>query len=361
MAVKAKTFLLRFDADQKIGIGHFSRCFALGRELRAQGYGVVFVVKNVEKIVENILEASRMIYFKIPRRVSWGEEAQYLFLKYSVSGYIVILDIATLYAFNDIQGVSYYLKELVKKYKVVMLDGMGSNAISMKIATRVDMVVMPYFGAKRLPRENRLAKKYLLGPQYYIFPAEYKLGVALNRKIRLKAEKVLITMGGADPLGVTLKIIRALHEIKDLKLKVRVIIGPNFSRKLKKEIYKRVKFLEHDFEIINSPLTLFRHMLWCDVALTSSGLTKYELAITGTPSLQVSFNKDYEQVNLPFLRMGAARHLGVYNAFSCELLASELTLLLADARCRLRMFQKGRIMMDGRGTSRVIGAISNLA
>lgn len=359
--MKAKEIFIRFDADCKTGIGHFSRCLALGRGLRFKGFDVIFIAKNIDKGVENILKSSGMLYFKIPERISWYEEAQYLSCKYPRAGFAVILDIATLYAFKNIRGVSFYFKELLKHHKVIVLDGLGGNSLSSKIKAQVDIVIMPYFGAKQFLQKSYLAKNYLLGQRYYIFPDEYKPGIALKRKICLKgANRVLITMGGADPHGVTLKVIRSLRLIKNLKLEVRIIVGPNFSSGLRQGIYKNIELTGHDFKIIVSPVTLLQHMLWCDVAVTSSGLTKYELAITGTPSLQVSFNKDYAQVNKPFLREGAAKHLGVYNAVSCESLARELTALLTGIRRRLQMSQEGRKMIDARGMSRVVNAIRRL-
>lgn len=61
-------------------------------------------------------------------------------------------------------------------------------------------------------------------------------------------------------------------------------------------------------------------------AVSSSGLTKYELAMMGTPSLQISFSEQYAYINQYFVCYGSARHLGVFDKVTV-VLAQEIRTL----------------------------------
>jgi spore coat polysaccharide biosynthesis predicted glycosyltransferase SpsG len=98
-------------------------------------------------------------------------------------------------------------------------------------------------------------------------------------------------------------------------------------------------------------------MLWCDLAITGSGLTKYEMAVTGTPSLQLSFSEDHAAVNESFVKNGTAKHLGVYDAVSLRSISEEITGLLDNFGKRRFMSEAGKGLLDGLGTGRLIEAI----
>ncbi len=95
-------------------------------------------------------------------------------------------------------------------------------------------------------------------------------------------------------------------------------------------------------------------MLWCDIAVTSSGLTKYELALTGTPSLQISTDKEHARVNKPFADTGASQHLGIWYDLTIEEIREAIVGLMGDKSRRERMRDVGQEMLDARGALRVI-------
>ena len=69
-------------------------------------------------------------YLKVPVNLSWSEEANFIKKQFDCEFFGFILDIATLYAFEDLTGVTIYLNELRKCAKTILLDGLGANALS---------------------------------------------------------------------------------------------------------------------------------------------------------------------------------------------------------------------------------------
>ena len=101
-------------------------------------------------------------------------------------------------------------------------------------------------------------------------------------------------------------------------------------------------------------------MLWCDLAVSTSGLTKYELAATGTPAILLSHDSAHAQNNRPFAALGTALDLGEAAGLSTATLAEALGVLLNDAARREEMSRRGRAAVDGAGAARIIDAIEEL-
>jgi len=101
-------------------------------------------------------------------------------------------------------------------------------------------------------------------------------------------------------------------------------------------------------------------MLWCDVAFAATGLTKYELALTGTPSLQISLNRNHAEMNGAFAQAGTSRHLGPDENLTVADMSRSLASLLDDVDARRAMSETGRRLVDGRGADRLLKAMKKV-
>ncbi|MDP8213180.1 MAG: hypothetical protein P9X22_07845 [Candidatus Zapsychrus exili] len=352
---KIKSIILRFDADKKVGMGHFSRCCALGKSLKENGFEVLYCCRYFDKEIVGILKRSKVQYILIPKNISWKDEAQYIFDKLALKVSGVILDVSTVYALNNTKEVSFYIKSLRRRCLVTLIDGMRDNSLLLKSNCKVDIVVIPYFGAEDFKQKKTCASNYLIGPKYFIFHSQYSCLKKDKRNIRKVAKKILVTFGGSDPSGTTMKVLRAISKIEDRNLHIRIAVGACFPKSLRSRIERfRDSNVRHKIDVLDSPASLFKHMLWCDIAITNSGLTKYELALTGTPSLQISLNEDHTVVNMPFKKNGSTKHMGVDCDISSDLIAAEIVALFDNSRERCSMSVSGQKMLDGLGSQRII-------
>jgi UDP-2,4-diacetamido-2,4,6-trideoxy-beta-L-altropyranose hydrolase len=210
-------------------------------------------------------------------------------------------------------------------------------------------VVIPYAGAstKKLNFLHVLA-----GPRYAILSTDYALQG--ERILRKKANRLLISCGGSDPKNLTLRILKGIKRVTE-RLDIRVICGPLFNSKLIGELRDLVKLSSHQIEVVNAPSTLVEHMIWCDVAIAASGLIKYELAATATPSILVSIDKSHDIINQAFTLIGSTVDLGC--EFDSQTIAESLAMLLGNYDLRLAMSTAGRAAVDGHGAGRVVDDI----
>jgi spore coat polysaccharide biosynthesis predicted glycosyltransferase SpsG len=96
-------------------------------------------------------------------------------------------------------------------------------------------------------------------------------------------------------------------------------------------------------------------MLWCDLAIAASGLTKYEFAATGTPALVFSIDAIQEASNQSFAATGSVVDLGLHP--TPDSIAGQTLRLLGDHPLRKTMAAAGRTLVDGAGTQRLIAEL----
>jgi UDP-2,4-diacetamido-2,4,6-trideoxy-beta-L-altropyranose hydrolase len=352
---------LRTDADEITGFGHFSRCSALARKMGAFDFQPVFVVKHCADTILSTLDQSCIPFIMIPRNASWEEEAQFLAEAAQGSSTAIILDISHSYTLGDMEGIGAYTKRLSDIFRVVvLLDGLARGALITLAAPEADLVVTPYCGARNLSPNGERGFHHLTGPGFMVFQNEYTEVRNNNRPIAGSGRKVLVTFGGSDPQSITLLALQALSMITEMELEIRVVIGPAFKDRLKSDIKKAAEGIIHKVTFRSSPATLAREMVWCDLAISSTGLTKYELALTGTPAVFLSIDEEHHFVNREFNNAHTGVDLGLYTRLTPDDVKTAVLALLDDAALRYTMSRNGLNLVDLHGAEQILSQIRRL-
>jgi spore coat polysaccharide biosynthesis predicted glycosyltransferase SpsG len=195
--------------------------------------------------------------------------------------------------------------------------------------------------------------RLLLGPKYILL-AEAKAPPA--RAISSIVNRVLITVGGADPRDITSAVtacaIAALPESA-----VDVVIGPFFGSGADVQIDR----------LAASHLAVTPHrgirdlrplMSACDLCISSGGQTLFELAFTGTPCVAFGYAEN-QTANLRGLSArGTIEWVGdVTSSDLLPRLTAQLSGLARDPLRRRRMSESGLTIVDGLGAARVADTI----
>ena len=167
----------------------------------------------------------------------------------------------------------------------------------------------------------------------------------------MRLKNILISCGGSDFKKLTYKLMTFFKEYKNLKLSV--IIGPHFDRLEKKKIDELESNNIKIFKNIDNILPIAKNH---ELAIITSGLTKYELLSINMNFAVISENKSFYEFHEPFAKKKLCYDLGYFK--NSETLKKKINFLIKnyDKIYKNKMRQK---LVDFNGTNRIIRLIKN--
>lgn len=176
-----------------------------------------------------------------------------------------------------------------------------------------------------------------------------------RRDQREGAPTVLVTMGGSDPAGLTLKAMNALDRLSG-EFRVVVVLGPGFLHE--ETLSASLPGMHRRCEVLRDVRNMADVMSRADLAVASFGVTAYELAATGVPAIYLCLTQDHAESAMALVREGVAVSLGTYERVSVEALAEAASRLLNDSAAKEGMRRRTSGLVDGRGAERIARAIT---
>lgn len=293
---------IRADGGSKIGMGHIMRTLVLAKELaktndvfyickvgnplsnkyksgidkvKAEGFDIVTINEN------NIINDLRNIVADCLITDSYDVNEEYFNLTkdmFKITGYI---DDMNLYCFN------------------------------------VDFIINQNIGAEEYFYKANKDTKLFLGTNYTMLREEFKKNP--NKNIKKEVQNIMITVGGADPNGITNIIC---DYVKDLELKFHIVIGPSFKEKN----IKKLTYLENLKDNINLYFNanMIEIMNKCDIAISACGSTLYELSACRVPALGLIIADNQEKIAHKMHEDGLIYNLGWYKDLTKDIILDNI-------------------------------------
>ena len=148
--------------------------------------------------------------------------------------------------------------------------------------------------------------------------------IACFRRARTQLGSVLVTLGGADTYGATIKVVRLL---RDKPWQVTVMLGPAFVHH-----EALVEVMPCHFEVRHGVASMAQEMARHDLAITGGGMTPFEANAAGLPCIVVA-NETFEiPVGYALERMGGCKFAGCYEAIDASVFQSPLDIAGMSSR-----------------------------
>lgn len=321
----------------KVGLGHVRRCLALAGQLRWLGAESFFLLDG-DAAVADLVTAAGYEVIRIERELA--DTRRHCESRRA----------------NAIVADSYELT--TSDFRA--LAGLGRAVVAIDdLADRelpVHLVVNGSVGAPQLRYWGSPHTRYLLGPRY--IPLRQEFAQPPARIITNEVRRVLITLGGSDPHGLTVRLVRWVAKALG-GVTQDVVVGPYFPD---------VEAIRMETLAGVGPITLHENppamrdlMLSADLAICGGGQTTYELAATGTPAIAIRLAEN-QTFNLRGLAE-AGTLVWVGDAGDADLesaLTDALVALANHPEQRAEMSRRGRELVDGQGAARVAEAIMGL-
>lgn len=273
-------FAICLEASHQKGMGHFFRMLNFVKYLEQKKQDFIFLINDNKKTKE-ILTSNEYLYEIVDLDDLSDDLEDTLIKKYNFTYWI-----------NDrLDTNKKHIKNIQKNsIKVINFDDLGSGA------KYSDINICGLFFNQGILQ----GRKILKGVDYLILNPE----IDVYKKQRNSLKKILVTLGGSDTYGVTIKLLKLL---KKYNIKATIHTGPSFEHKEELE-----KELTDDFEVINFVPSLIKEFSKYDLAITGGGISSFEANASGLPCLIVA-NETFEVPNGEYLdSIGSSVFLGFH-------------------------------------------------
>jgi spore coat polysaccharide biosynthesis predicted glycosyltransferase SpsG/CMP-N-acetylneuraminic acid synthetase len=326
--------LFRVDGSTRMGMGHVYRSLAIADALRELSRADIAFLMSADH-TDGLITVSRRGY---PVRVV-GDGRLDNYLEH-------IRDFSPAILINDLPTVeSAYMRALshVGATTVNLVD----TPEDLETAEHYEQVIVSVMNQDRETPEG-----FYAGPAYAILREQFR---GRAKEVRESPRTVLLSFGGSDPQGLTLKAARALQSL-DQKVELVAVAGAAFSYGA--ELRALVASLPRPVRVINDAAGhISELMLEADVMVGSGGMSVYEIAALGTPGVILGQNVREERRMREFARHGTVVYLGLGVDVAEAEIAAAVAALLGDPERRRAMSARGRALVDGYGAARAAEAV----
>lgn len=338
--------LIRADANSAIGTGHIMRCLALAQAWQAAAGKVVFL---------SACESG-------PLRRRLVDEGMEVVALGDPGDWRIVTQALAIYPDAWVAFDGYYFgtadQQRMKDagHRLLVVDDLAHLDYY-----AADLVVNQNLGAQGLTYHHRPSTRLLLGTDYVLLRREFLAHQGVRRDVPERAQRILVTLGGADPDNATLTIVRALQRLDAHDLEVVVTLGasyPHFDALQAAIGSQPSTFHSPSFTFVRNAPNMPHFMAWADMALSAGGTTAWELAYMGVPSLAVVLASNQQRSVDRLSALGVVENLGGHTDLSGDRIAVAVQQLRDDTNRRKWMSAAGQALIDGRGVQRVIAAMT---
>lgn len=326
--------VIRVDASSRIGTGHVMRSVALGQawldadrhqaevrgqesgvrsgdqrsEIRGQGReapSVVFICAEISEGLADRLETEGFDLVRINAEPGTPEDIRQTVE--ALSGFRSHPSSLPLWLVLDGYhfGVEYQRAIRAASYKLLLID--DCNHLP---EYECELLLNQNINAAELKYSINPEARLLLGTQYSLLRREFLNVDAVSSPHPGGGERgedtastddsadatrtrVLVTMGGADPDNVTLRVVKALEKAALPGLTARIVVGPANPHQAVLET--ALQHSTSNIQLINSA-DMAELMNWADLAISAAGSTCWELLSMGVPFATVILADNQEGV-----------------------------------------------------------------
>ncbi|NEJ71507.1 glycosyl transferase [Rhizobium phaseoli] len=291
-------FVFCIESSHSRGMGHLYRSLTLAEELGRRGRDIHFLINDHESTL-NVLK-SRGFEFTIYDLKAPGGSWERAFVE-TVRPLEVWVD-------DRLDTTLAHAEAVVSAgARLVTFDDRGDGA---ELAD-INISALVFDEIDRL--KGREVKS---GIEYMILNPE----IERYRRARKSVSSILVTLGGADTHGVT---VRVANWLQSKPVAVTVVTGPAFQHRedLHAVLSKPdVASIQHLTGVPSMAQEMNRH----DLAITGGGLTPFEAAASGLPSIVIA-NEFFEiPVGRALEELGFSRFAGHHRSVDFDTLSLDL-------------------------------------
>lgn len=281
-----KTIVFRADASPQIGSGHVMRCLVLAEQFMRQGCKVIFICNKLPQVLCDKLISLSIdvidLYSLGPTETYPSEQDN----RTQDSDAIFTIE-----ALNQIGErpyaliVDHYERDekwelLIKLHidKLVVIDDLANRKHECDILLDQNYVINMSTRYKKLvPSTCQL----FLGPSFALLRDDF---IHRSYHVRNGVRRALITFGGSDPTGETMKLLHLIELGRLPEWEYDIVVGGLYANK--KEIRERCQLISN-VNYYENVQNMSERMIQADICIGSPGISQWERSILGLPTVLI--------------------------------------------------------------------------
>ncbi len=347
---------IRADGNTQIGMGHVMRCLSIAEAAAALGesHKPVFLVAD-EGCRSMITERGfRVIVLHTDYKDMMSELSQLAKILDKEQDILLV---------DSYQADTVYFEAVSKLAVTVCLEDMGEPY-------PVDLLINYNLYAPKLKENYQIRKKKLntlLGADY--MPLRSVFQTDIDYCVKDKVTDVMITTGGSDPYFAAGAFAEAflaaesgfyLYSGKTKQITWHIVSGPfnTFADQLKETYGQRDNVVIHE-----GLKDLKALMKQCDVVLTATGSTVYEVSALGVPMIAFYFAENQRQGAKALAELTDIVNAGCFGDDRESVISKAVEALkkcVDDKSYRGLLHRQERRLIDGKGAGRIANEIFRL-
>lgn len=347
--MSAPKLILRADGSSQLGLGHIVRCLSLAEDACELGFQPILVTRDSERGALDPWTSSTFDTQLLPKETGIEEDAKRtreLVERAGAKGVV-----------TDLVNSEYGDRpEALRSFHRTISDATLTAAFGDDRLRRLgsDISIVPYVHS---PSGGWNGKARLLaGPDYFVIRPELRR-IGSDPSIPHRARNLFVTIGGSDPCGITLDVLDGLERLDLRSLDARVLLGPAYTPKLRRRAREQAEKMDGEVAIVEEDGAMVQELDRADLVVTGGGLTKYEAAYLGVPTLLIPRPETDPSINEAFSNTGSARLLPAVDELDPSRIALQLRELIEDWEARKEMAVNGQALVDGDGSHRILSVL----
>jgi UDP-2,4-diacetamido-2,4,6-trideoxy-beta-L-altropyranose hydrolase len=221
-------------------------------------------------------------------------------------------------------------------------------------AYHADVILNQNLGAEEVEYPCDPGTRLLRGCRYVLLRPEFNPWRPWQRAVPPIARKVLLTLGGSDPLNAMPRLLEGASMARIPDLEVCAVIG---AANPHAPAIPKTSAGPARIELLTNVGDMARQMAWADVAVSAAGTSCWEMAFMQLPALITILADNQRSAARRLQAAGLFENLGSAEDLTAAGLSDALSALCRDPARRARQGRLGRRLVDGEGTHRVLAAM----
>ena len=335
------------DGNPMIGSGHIMRCLSIADYMKKQGEEVLFSITSEDYAEKIAMHGHKIFLSKGDYREMNVYDIQEVLEKENTSAIFVDSYFVSISFMQEL-----YVESKRIGAKLIYIDDICSKPVPADFILNYNVYAneAEYISLYN----NRDMPELLLGLHYMPLREEFMYAPCVEIKKGVK--NVLISTGGADLFHICLKTLQALAEGKNnmwRNCNFHILLGS--LNQDKDAIIKYAK--EYDniylYENCNCVSAV---MDKCDIAVTASGITVYEICKMGLPAIIYTFADNQLSGAKKLEELGVAEYIGDFRELGIDefikLMEDRIYELLSYSK-RVALSEKMKKLVDAKGCERI--------